>query len=138
MCLGNSAEYFTDTNIQFGHAGAFINNDFEKASFKNEYMRHCGIIVPCDFDNISNELLKINIDNINNTNTNNINNIDLLKNRKKYDIISSICDERGEELKYNNTKISELEPTIGTAISNLWFKKIYQFICRNILNLLFL
>ena len=123
LCLGNSAEYFTDTNIQFGHAGAFINNDFEKASFKNEYMRHCGIIVPCDFDNISNELLKINIDKINNTNTNNINNIDLLKNRKKYDIISSICDERGEELKYNNTKISELEPTIGTAISNLWFKK---------------
>jgi ATP citrate (pro-S)-lyase len=124
LCLGNSAEYFTDTNIQFGHAGAFINNDFEKASFKNEYMRHCGIIVPCDFDNISNELLKINIDKINNTNnTNNTNNIDSLKNRKKYDIISSICDERGEELKYNNTKISELEPTIGTAISNLWFKK---------------
>ena len=123
LCLGNSAEYFTDTNIQFGHAGAFINNDFEKASFKNEYMRHCGIIVPSDFDNISNELLKINIDVNTNINTNNINNIDLLKNRKKYDIISSICDERGEELKYNNTKITELEPTIGTAISNLWFKK---------------
>jgi ATP citrate (pro-S)-lyase len=121
LCLGSSAEYFTDTNIQFGHAGAFINNEFEKASFKNEYMRHCGIIVPNDFDNISSELLKINlkID----TTINHKNNIESIKNRKKYDIISSICDERGEELKYNNTKITELEPTIGTAISNLWFKK---------------
>jgi ATP citrate (pro-S)-lyase len=122
LCLGSSAEYFKDTNIQFGHAGAFINNDFEKASFKNEYMHRCGIIVPTDFDNISNELLKINLE-IDRNIKNNTNNIEILKNRKKYDIISSICDERGEELKYNNTKISELEPNIGTAISNLWFKK---------------
>jgi ATP citrate (pro-S)-lyase len=128
LCLGNSAEYFKDTNIQFGHAGAFINDNYEKASFKNEYMRYCGIIVPDDFDNISNELSKIytNININNNINPkidlkNNI--IESLKNRKKYDIISSICDERGEELEYNNTKITDLEPNIGTAISNLWFKK---------------
>ena len=124
LCLGSSAEYFTDTNIQFGHAGAFINDIYEKASFKNEYMRACGIIVPNDFDNISSELLKINLEiNTNNTNINQKINTESLKNRKKYDIISSISDERGEELEYNNTKISELEPNIGTAISNLWFKK---------------
>jgi ATP citrate (pro-S)-lyase len=90
-------------------------------------MRDCGIIVPSDFDNISNELLKINLGmdvNLNNNiNLKNNINIESLKNRKKYDIICSICDERGEELEYNNTKITDLEPTIGTAISNLWFKK---------------
>jgi len=123
LCLGSSAEYFTDSNIQFGHAGAFINNIYEKASFKNQYMLNCGIIVPEDFDNIFNELLKINLEiSIKNKSpTNDI--IELIKNRKKYDIISSICDERGDELEYNNTKITELEPNIGTAISNLWFKK---------------
>jgi ATP citrate (pro-S)-lyase len=123
LCLGNSAEYFTDTNIQFGHAGAFINNDMEKASYKNDYMHNCGIIIPDDFDNISTELSKINYL-IDKREKNNIPiNINIIKNRKKYDMISSICDERGEELKYNNTKITELNPTIGTAISNLWFKK---------------
>jgi len=127
LCLGSSAEYFTDTNIQFGHTGAFINNIYEKASFKNKYMSNCGIIVPEDFDNIYTELSKLNLEderiNINQKNINKNNIIESIKNRKRYDIISSICDERGEELEYNNTKITELEPTIGTAISNLWFKK---------------
>ena len=122
LCLGNSAEYFTDNNIQFGHAGAFINDVYEKASFKNKYMSECGIIVPEDFDNISTELLKINLPKNLEINKKN-DNLESLINRKKYDIISSICDERGEELEYNNTKITKLEPNIGTAISNLWFKK---------------
>jgi len=124
LCLGKSAEYFNNSNVQFGHAGAFINNDIEKASYKNEFMSLCGIIVPDDFDNITSELTNIytKIDNLSKKKSDCSQIINKIKNRKKYDMLSSICDERGDELQYNHKNISELNPTIGSAISNLWFK----------------
>lgn len=122
LCLGKSAEFFDNSDIQFGHAGSFINNDIEKASYKNEFMKLCGILVPDDFDSIALELKKIYSNEKKKEKLDYSQIMKMIKNRKKYDMLSSICDERGDELQYNHKNISELNPTIGSAISNLWFK----------------
>jgi ATP citrate (pro-S)-lyase len=56
-CMGTSNEFFGG-NVQFGHAGASANSEFESAVFKNSYMKECGILIPDTFEGLQN-LLKI-------------------------------------------------------------------------------
>ena len=129
LCLGSSAEYLAE-NIQFGHAGADANTEYEKAISKNSYMANCGIKVPRDWDDIENILNEL-------ANTNNIEkniygeqkNILSFKEanesgivRKHPNFFSSISNETGEEVTYNQVPISSIE-NIGYVIGQLWFKK---------------
>ena len=86
-------------------------------------MRKSGIIVPQTFNHIGVEIKKLN------PVSNYIqpekikSRADHLSKRKKSQFISSISNETGEELMYNNHNISGLELNIGNIIGHLWFKK---------------
>ena len=129
-CIGTSSEALTsgNTNIQFGHAGACINSEYESANYKNAYMKTCGINVPDTFEQLP-DLIKRVFNNLNiltdtRYNALNIKNTwhDLIKQRRDKTIFCSISDETAE-LKYNNIPVSELKLDIGNIIGHLWFKK---------------
>ena len=63
--MGTTADYLTE-EIQFGHAGASSNEDYESALFKNAYLKHCGVNVPDSFETIDELIKKVYIDNSNN------------------------------------------------------------------------
>ena len=122
-CMGISASYF-DENIQFGHAGSSATVEYESAIYKNKYMNENGIIVPNTFEDLSNTIkntfdkLKIN------KTSEEIVTRTISNNRKVPDFFSSISNELGEELKYNNILISDIvKQNLGYTIGNLWFKK---------------
>jgi ATP citrate (pro-S)-lyase len=128
LCTGVAAKAL-EKDIQFGHAGAYATNFYESAEYKNNYMESCGIIVPKGFHNICNELKKLsNIEEIEKSDVNKFPKEykDIQSNmRKPAQIFSSISNEKGEELKYNNVPISEItkKSSVGNAIGHLWFKK---------------
>ncbi|MCB0430792.1 MAG: ATP citrate synthase [Flavobacteriales bacterium] len=124
---------------QFGHAGASARNETETTEAKLEALRKSGIHVPESFDDLGSVLGKV---------------FDQLKRngkvrmpvepkfphvpvdfdealrskliRNKPSIISTISDDRGEELTYNNIPISRIvREQYGPAgvISELWFKR---------------
>lgn len=122
--------------IQFGHAWAKANNEEETASYKNKYMKECGIYVPDNFDEIGTLISKV-FEQVTNKSVQEINllyntytiprlqnAIQGLSTRKKTSFTSSICNEQGDELLYNNKTLTEyLEKwSIGNVIWNLRFK----------------
>ena len=128
-CMGTSAEFINNkygNNIQFGHAGASANSNYESAKFKNQYMRSSGIIVPDSFENLSivieREYLKADP----NFRRNIFYEKKVIGDRKLKPFYSSISNENKEELEYNGIKISEFSKMnngIGKVIGNLWLKK---------------
>jgi citrate synthase len=121
-CYGITADYLS-SNIQFGHAGASATFNYESANYKNQYMKMCGVLVPETFEDISmlikNTYSQLNINFINETKPRLFNN-----NRVLPTFYSSISNEQGDELEYNNIKISDLlDKGIGKTIGHLWLKK---------------
>ncbi|HNT76356.1 MAG TPA: citrate/2-methylcitrate synthase [Anaerolineae bacterium] len=135
---GTCAKVFP-TNVQFGHAGAKADHEAETADAKNAALRAAGAIVPESFDDFG--------DKIHDT-------YQALRDkgiiaplteptpppmpmdyatavkqgliRKPTNFISSISDDRGEELTYNKlpiTDVIERELGIGGVIGLLWFKR---------------
>lgn len=137
-CIGTCASIFP-FEVQFGHAGSLANADMETAKAKNAALTEAGAHVPesffCFGDEIrtiydtlveSGELVpapepetpKVPMD------------FTWAKSlglvRKPAAFISSISDERGEELKYSGMPISEVfekEIGVGGVLSLLWFRK---------------
>lgn len=134
-CMGTSANYFTQ-NVQFGHAGASAHEEFESASFKNAYMRHCGVHVPDNFEQMSNLIEMIFIQ-VKTTFTrpapiplvdSNYKPRMLPTSRSKIQMFSSISNEMKDELHYNNTPISQVADmnqsnNIGKTLGHLWLKE---------------
>jgi ATP citrate (pro-S)-lyase len=135
------------SEVQFGHAGSMANSDMETADAKNRAMRAAGFIVPDTFEDLP-EVLRATYDK-------------LVKNgaivpkaeidppnipmdyqwasklgliRKPAAFISTISDERGQELMYAGMRISDVfkeEIGIGGVISLLWFKRrLPPFACK--------
>lgn len=130
LCLGSSADYLS-SDIQFGHAGANAHNKFEKASYKNSYMSHCGITVPQTWEqieiilkNVANyhEIKKINYD----PQQKIVMTFDQACKsgivRKHPNFYSSISSEKEGDVTYNKMPISAIS-NIGDVIGQLWFKK---------------
>lgn len=123
-CIGITSDYLT-SDIQFGHAGASANSDYESAVFKNECMKKHNIIVPETFEDLSDVVRdtfqKLNI------NKNRLDNIKpniIPKVKEEIEIFSSISNEMGDELMYNNIPISNVvNHGLGYTIGNLWLKK---------------
>lgn len=144
--IGTCAKMFT-TDVQFGHAGALANSDLETADAKNKAMRAAGIIVPETFEklpivleeayqklvasgvivpNAEPEVPKIPID------YSWAQELGLV--RKPASFVSTITDDRGQELLYAGMRISDVfkeDIGIGGVLSLLWFKRrLPDYACR--------
>jgi len=146
-CVGTVGGHF-NFEVQFGHAGAQARGNMETAAAKNQAMMDAGIHVPASFDDLSSVLTQVYQSLVNNgtiivrpepdvpavpMDYTWAKNLGLV--RKPANFISSITDERGEELKYNGVTISNIlegpETGIGGVIGLLWFKlKLPEYCCR--------
>ncbi|KAI8365272.1 ATP citrate lyase isoform 2 [Radiomyces spectabilis] len=145
-CIGTCAKMFT-TDVQFGHAGAMANSDLETADAKNKAMRAAGIIVPETFEKMPSalaetyqklvkegiivpqaepEIPKIPID------YSWAQELGLV--RKPASFVSTIVDDRGQELLYAGMRITDVFKEnigIGGVLSLLWFKRrLPDYACR--------
>ncbi|XP_067825442.1 ATP-citrate synthase isoform X3 [Heptranchias perlo] len=137
-CIGTCATMFT-SEVQFGHAGACANETSETALAKNQALREIGAIVPRNFDELG-EVIKAVYD-------------DLVAKgvivpaqevppptvpmdyswarelgliRKPASFMTSICDERGQELIYAGMPITEIfkeDMGLGGVLGLLWFQR---------------
>jgi len=137
-CIGTCAKMFT-TEVQFGHAGSLANSDAETADCKNKTLRAKGVIVPETFEDLPHvlsevyqslvskgvivpqsepEVPKIPLDYAWAQ--------ELGMIRKPASFVSTICDDRGQELLYAGMRISDVFKEnigIGGVVSLLWFKR---------------
>jgi citrate synthase len=127
------------TEVQFGHAGSFANSQLETAAAKNKAMRDAGFFVPNTFEELPITLSKVYQK--------------LLKEgsvkpkpepavpkipmdyswaqelgliRKPAAFISTISDDRGQELLYAGMPISDVFKEnigIGGVMALLWFRR---------------
>lgn len=156
--IGTCAKMFT-TEVQFGHAGSMANSDLETAEAKNAAMKAAGIIVPDTFEDMPLVLKQqyeklVRAGAIAPKGERNPPNIpmdykwatELGMIRKPASFISTISDERGQELLYAGMRISDVfkedvslagltrlskvtlltligQIGIGGVMSLLWFKR---------------
>ena len=145
-CIGTCSTMFS-TEVQFGHAGACAGSDRETAAAKNKSLAESGVNVPATFEDLP-ELIEIVFK-------------DLLSRgiivlatepetpkvpidyawaqelgliRKPAQFVSTICDDRGQELLYAGMPISSVfkeEIGIGGVVSLLWFKRrLPEYACK--------
>ncbi|KAM8836094.1 ATP-citrate synthase isoform 3-T3 [Spinachia spinachia] len=145
-CIGTCATMFA-SEVQFGHAGACANQASETAVAKNQALRDAGAYVPKSFDELG-EVIKTVYD-------------DLVANgtivpaqevppptvpmdyswarelgliRKPASFMTSICDERGQELIYAGMPITEVfkeEMGLGGVLGLLWFqRRLPRYACQ--------
>jgi len=143
-CVGTCASCFA-TEVQFGHAGAQARGDMETAAAKNKAMKEAGMIVPDSFDKLP-ETLK-------NLYTKMVEESEIVEEaegetpavpmdytwakklglvRKPANFISSISDDRGEELMYGGVNISDVftrSMGVGGVLSLLWFRRLLPAEC---------
>lgn len=137
-CIGTCASMFT-SEVQFGHAGACAHSDRETAVAKNRTMREAGIHVPITFDELG--------ETIHNVYEQLVAKGQIVPNpevppptvpmdynwarelgliRKPASFMTSICDERGNELLYAGIPITTVikeELGIGGTLALLWFQR---------------
>jgi len=138
--------------VQFGHAGAQARGDVETAAAKNAAMKAAGILVPDSFDKLP-QLL-------NQTYTKMVEDGDIVEQpegetpavpmdytwakklgliRKPASFISSISDDRGEELKYCGmtiTSIFDQNLGVGGVLSLLWFRRLLPRSCTKFIEMI--
>jgi ATP citrate (pro-S)-lyase len=137
---GTCAKMFK-TEVQFGHAGARGGGaEKESADAKNQTMREAGIIVPDSFDTLDQviastfkKLLADGVVAVRADETPPDIPLDYQlafrkgRVRRSTGIVSTICDDRGEEPLYYDTPISEFvsngNVSVGEVIAALWFKR---------------
>ena len=135
--MGTCSKVFP-AGVQFGHAGAKAGVETETADAKNSALKAAGVVVPKSFDTLGEEIAKTfqklevegSITPIEEPET--LPNIpmdyaDALKRgiiRKPTSFISSVADDRGEEVVYGGYPISEIVHDggkLGDVIALLWF-----------------
>eukprot|EP00929_Paragymnodinium_shiwhaense_P114547 TRINITY_DN829_c0_g1_i11.p1 TRINITY_DN829_c0_g1~~TRINITY_DN829_c0_g1_i11.p1 ORF type:complete len:1093 (-),score=322.86 TRINITY_DN829_c0_g1_i11:84-3362(-) len=150
-CVGTCASCFT-TEVQFGHAGAQARGDMETAAAKNKAMKDAGIHVPDSFDKLPELIRQIY--------TKMVEEGDIVETpeaetpqvpvdytwakklgmvRKPANFISSIADDRGEELKYCGVTITDCFAQnigIGGVLSLLWFRRQLPKACTDFIEMI--
>jgi ATP citrate (pro-S)-lyase len=136
--IGTCAKMFT-TEVQFGHAGSMAHSDMETADAKNRAMRDAGFIVPETFEDLP-QVLKETYKRLVSNGTVKVKTEkepptipmdykwaqELGLIRKPAAFISTISDERGQELLYAGMRISDVfkdDIGVGGVVSLLWFKR---------------
>jgi ATP citrate (pro-S)-lyase len=136
--IGTCAKMFA-TEVQFGHAGSMANSDMETADAKNDAMRAAGFVVPDTFEELP-QALRWTYEKLVASGAVQpkeerdppvipmdykwAQELGLI--RKPAAFISTISDERGQELLYAGMRISEVfkdDIGIGGVVSLLWFKR---------------
>ncbi|KAI0393207.1 citrate synthase-like protein [Xylariaceae sp. FL0594] len=136
--IGTCASMFK-TEVQFGHAGSFANSQLETAAMKNKMMKEAGIYVPDTFEDMP-QVLKSVYDKLVKEKTivpapepvvpkipmdySWAQELGLI--RKPAAFISTISDDRGQELLYAGMPISDVfreDIGIGGVMSLLWFRR---------------
>lgn len=128
------------TEVQFGHAGAKADAEAETADAKNAALKKAGAIVPNSFDDYAekisetfNALVKKKAIKPAPETEAPIIPLDFNKAlsagviRKPASFISTIADDRGEELMYGKMTISDVfkkDIGVGGVLSTLWFRKL--------------
>ncbi|KAL1864738.1 ATP citrate lyase subunit 1 [Diaporthe australafricana] len=136
--IGTCASMFK-TEVQFGHAGSFANSQLETAAMKNKKMAEAGFHVPNTFEAMPETLKKVYDDLVAKGTINPqaepavpkipmdyswAQELGLI--RKPAAFISTISDDRGQELLYAGMPISDVfkeEIGIGGVMSLLWFRR---------------
>jgi len=150
-CVGTCASCFA-TEVQFGHAGAQARGDTETAAAKNKAMKAAGFHVPDSFDKLPEMIESVY--------TKMVEEGDIVENteaetpavpmdytwakklgmvRKPANFISSIADDRGEELTYCGVAISDCFTQnigIGGVLSLLWFRKRLPKTCTDFIEMI--
>jgi len=136
---GTCAKAFK-TDVQFGHAGARAKSETESAYAKNSALREAGATVPYSFDDYAETINRV-YKNLVDKGTIIPRSEPIIPSmpmdyatavkkglvRKSTNFISTISDDRGEELLYGNMTISDVfakDIGIGGVLSILWFKKL--------------
>ena len=137
-CIGTCASIFP-FEVQFGHAGALARGDLETARAKNRALKEAGAFVPENFFEFGNLIRKVYDDLVASGSLvpapepeppkipmdyTWAKRLGLV--RKPANFISSISDDRGEELTYSGMPISEVfekELGVGGVVSLLWFRR---------------
>ncbi|KNE67607.1 hypothetical protein AMAG_12060 [Allomyces macrogynus ATCC 38327] len=137
-CIGTCASMFT-TEVQFGHAGALANSDSETAVAKNRALKEAGVYVPDTFEAMPAVLHRVYTELVNKgtivpqpepevpkipLDYSWAQELGLI--RKPAAFVSTICDDRGQELLYAGMPISDVFKQnigIGGVVSLLWFKR---------------
>lgn len=136
---GTCAKAFK-TEVQFGHAGAKVSGDRESADAKNAALRAAGAIVPDSYDDYGDKIRetyeRLVADGVitpapePDAPSIPLDYAKAIKEgviRKPASFISTISDDRGEELMYGNlpiTQVFERELGVGGVLSVLWFKRL--------------
>jgi ATP-citrate lyase alpha-subunit len=137
--MGTCSKVFP-TEVQFGHAGAKAGSDRETADAKNAALKKAKAIIPTSFDTLGEEIARTFIKLRDSgkiipvKEPESLPNIpmdyaDALKKgiiRKPTSFISTISDDRGDEVNYAGYPISELIHNgkgIGDVIALLWFQR---------------
>merc|ERR550517_1444521 len=137
-CIGTCADMFT-TDVQFGHAGASAGAQEETATSKNSALKVAGAVVPSSFDELGEEIRNVYTQLVDSgvivprpeippppvpMDYNWARELGLI--RKPASFMTSICDERGQELLYAGIPITEVfrqDMGIGGVLSLLWFQR---------------
>merc|ERR1712055_119654 len=137
-CIGTCADMFT-TDVQFGHAGASAGAQEETATSKNSALKVAGAEVPSSFDELGETIARVYTDLVTKgviipkpevppppvpMDYNWARELGLI--RKPASFMSSISDERGQELLYAGIPISEVfaqDMGIGGVLGLLWFQR---------------
>jgi len=136
---GTCAKAFK-TDVQFGHAGARAKSETESAYAKNSALREAGAVVPYSFDDYAEAINRVYKNLVDKgvivprpepaVPTMPMDYATAVKKglvRKSTNFVSTISDDRGEELLYGNMTISDVfakDIGIGGVLSVLWFKKL--------------
>lgn len=137
-CIGTCSEVFT-SEVQFGHAGARSANTCETANEKNTALRAAGAIVPKSFSSFDSEIKRTYDGLVEKGKLKPMPDVkppelpmeysDAVKRglvRRPAQFVTTITDERGDELKYCGIPINKIfseDYGIGGVIGLLWFKK---------------
>jgi len=137
-CIGTCADMFS-TDVQFGHAGASAGASEETATAKNKALKAAGAHVPTSFDELGEEIRRVYSELVKSgvivpkpevppppvpMDYNWARELGLI--RKPASFMTSICDERGQELLYAGIPITEVfrqDMGIGGVLSLLWFQR---------------
>ncbi|XP_037400204.1 ATP-citrate synthase isoform X1 [Pygocentrus nattereri] len=145
-CIGTCATMFS-SEVQFGHAGACANQASETAVSKNKALREAGVFVPKSFDELGDVIRSVYDDLVANGVIIPAQEVppptvpmdyswarELGLIRKPASFMTSICDERGQELIYAGMPITEVfkeEMGLGGVLGLLWFqRRLPRYACQ--------
>ncbi|XP_047673390.1 ATP-citrate synthase-like isoform X1 [Tachysurus fulvidraco] len=145
-CIGTCATLFS-SEVQFGHAGACAHQTSETAVAKNVALQEAGVYVPRSFDELGDVIRTVYDDLVASGVIVPAQEVppptvpmdyswarELGLIRKPASFMTSICDERGQELIYAGMPITEVfkeEMGLGGVLGLLWFqRRLPRYACQ--------